>query len=596
MLRNVIPSGTTGTPLWKSSWKSFLFGLFFICLLQGSIITQSQNILAAEEAQPPKPLVTGTDSVPFDPAVDGFSFPNFVRTDLSSITSVEMRRLFGNSVCAGAVAENGSCKLSPPAEKWMEWANSTTRDGNCEGLAVMSSLMYHKMLAPKDFGADTANALVAPYNEALQREITYWSITGLLNRETTVKSSPNEVLAALRASIDARGTPFGTLRFSMLNGFGGHAVLPISVADGTGNTVVITVYDVNYPGQTREMVIDTEANSWFYSPDASLTEDDYTGDAQSQTLGFSPIEPRLGQQICSFCKDSVSAAQHAGTGEIRQQTIFTPTVDVFASPEPEVIMKKQDNMFSAYDGAKGTTLGQLDPHIKPMSFAILFPGVNQTGLQVTGIPSWKLPPRGSLSGSVEITQTIDIIYPQDAADAITTSITYLGPGYVFEIGELYEYSGQTDKLEIAAGGQEITYETSTGEVPELYIGIETVAADFGLLFDFFYPMLAEDTVKLGIDAKQGLVSLRLNTSAEDETTLFDLYMIRVDDVSEEEFVSIDEFLYIDETLLIDYKSWDGNGNPLRMGVDENENGILDPEEEFFIQGESPSLYLPLIGR
>ena len=38
-----------------------------------------------------------------------------------------------------------------------------------------------------------------------------------------------------------------------------------------------------------------------------------------------------------------------------------------------VIMKKSDNMFSAFDGAKGTTLGQLNPDVKPMSFDSLFP-------------------------------------------------------------------------------------------------------------------------------------------------------------------------------------------------------------------------------
>ena len=38
-----------------------------------------------------------------------------------------------------------------------------------------------------------------------------------------------------------------------------------------------------------------------------------------------------------------------------------------------VIMKKSDNMFSSFDGAKGTTLDQLNYHIKPMNFASSFP-------------------------------------------------------------------------------------------------------------------------------------------------------------------------------------------------------------------------------
>ena len=33
-----------------------------------------------------------------------------------------------------------------------------------------------------------------------------------------------------------------------------------------------------------------------------------------------------------------------------------------------VFVRKSDNMFSAFDGAKGTTLGLLNPGVKPMSF------------------------------------------------------------------------------------------------------------------------------------------------------------------------------------------------------------------------------------
>jgi hypothetical protein len=33
-------------------------------------------------------------------------------------------------------------------------------------------------------------------------------------------------------------------------------------------------------------------------------------------------------------------------------------------------------------------------------------------------------------------------------------------------------------------------------------------------------------------------------------------------------------------LIIDYNRWKGGNSPLRVGYDANENGILDPEEEF----------------
>jgi hypothetical protein len=37
------------------------------------------------------------------------------------------------------------------------------------------------------------------------------------------------------------------------------------------------------------------------------------------------------------------------------------------------IMAESDNVFTAYDGAQGTTLAQLDPKLKPMDFSAIFP-------------------------------------------------------------------------------------------------------------------------------------------------------------------------------------------------------------------------------
>jgi hypothetical protein len=46
-------------------------------------------------------------------------------------------------------------------------------------------------------------------------------------------------------------------------------------------------------------------------------------------------------------------------------------VDPFNANVP--IMAESDNVFTAYDGAKGTTLAQLDPKLKPMDFSPSFP-------------------------------------------------------------------------------------------------------------------------------------------------------------------------------------------------------------------------------
>ena len=37
--------------------------------------------------------------------------------------------------------------------------------------------------------------------------------------------------------------------------------------------------------------------------------------------------------------------------------------------------------------------------------------------------------------------------------------------------------------------------------------------------------------------------------------------------------------------MIDYSSWNGNGSPLSLGYDTNDNGLLDPDELFEIVDE-----------
>ena len=75
-------------------------------------------------------------------------------------------------------------------------------------------------------------------------------------------------------------------------------------------------------------------------------------------------------ELTSELSSSVSSIVHVKSsvlsisGEDKVNSIFATDT---------VIMKKSDNMFSSFDGAKGTTLDQLNFHIEPMNFASSFP-------------------------------------------------------------------------------------------------------------------------------------------------------------------------------------------------------------------------------
>ncbi|MCZ7671245.1 MAG: hypothetical protein M5U34_30980 [Chloroflexi bacterium] len=110
----------------------------------------------------------------FRPESDGFGFENYGdEADAINLTAVEMQRMFGEQVCAN---QTNGCTLTPPARQWMEQMNEGMDGGHCEGMAVLSSLMYYDKIEPDSFGGDITNELVFD-NDALQREIAYWWVT-----------------------------------------------------------------------------------------------------------------------------------------------------------------------------------------------------------------------------------------------------------------------------------------------------------------------------------------------------------------------------------------------------------------------------------
>lgn len=59
----------------------------------------------------------------FRPQSNGFNFSNYGGEEpVTNLTPVEIRRMFGDKVCARLEGEE--CTLTPPAQQWMEQANT----------------------------------------------------------------------------------------------------------------------------------------------------------------------------------------------------------------------------------------------------------------------------------------------------------------------------------------------------------------------------------------------------------------------------------------------------------------------------------------
>lgn len=265
-------------------------------------------VMAAPDNGNASSRAVGMNDSGFRSDVNGFGFQNYGenQSNLSIIdlTPDEMRRMFGDQVCASIAG--GKCVLTRPAKRWMNEAIKAMGSGHCEGMAVLSDLIYYNQISPDRFGGNTAVELPLR-NELLQREIGYWWVTQVTNPggSKRVYESPNDVLDTLiKAFKDGqKATEWWVMGIYMPDGSGGHAITPFAVEDMGNGTSRIMVYDNNWPKDTRFVEVDRKSNTWRYQ--ASINPDEpstiYTGNASTKNLEIVSVSSRLGLQQCDFC-------------------------------------------------------------------------------------------------------------------------------------------------------------------------------------------------------------------------------------------------------------------------------------------------------
>src|SRR5258708_23827977 len=102
--------------------------LITLLLLSSAIRTWSQGKVLADSG--------------FRPAQHGFSFENYGNDNKPvNLTPEKVRELFGDSACK--TIDNGTCVLSASSASWMDKQNKEMSGGHCEGMAVLSTLIFN---------------------------------------------------------------------------------------------------------------------------------------------------------------------------------------------------------------------------------------------------------------------------------------------------------------------------------------------------------------------------------------------------------------------------------------------------------------------
>ncbi|MBD0862906.1 hypothetical protein IA539_17115 [Gordonia sp. zg691] len=210
----------------------------------------------------------------FEVKRDGFSFENWGPNDAahSRGLSIEgMRAVFGDEVCARIVL--GVCSPTTVAELVQQEFNDAMTGGHCFGMAALAGLYATKRLNPFPFAMPWQSVYSigpsAPLDELIARMFITQGFppTDLAQSEV----SASQALSRLRSAW-TRNDNYVLAIYTDEERQAGHAINPIAIRDlGEGKRGIV-VYDNNFPGVEKMVVVDPAAERWYYSTATNPSE------------------------------------------------------------------------------------------------------------------------------------------------------------------------------------------------------------------------------------------------------------------------------------------------------------------------------------
>jgi hypothetical protein len=555
--------------------------------------TPAEEETTTEEEPAPADLSDNAVLSGFEPAVDGFSFYNYGNEiEAANLTADEMRRMFGDQVCAVLTGE--ACTLTPPAQQWMEQINSYMDGGHCEGMAVLSALMYYDQVDPDQFGGSTTNELAIENNEALQREIAYWWTTQSTwpAASLRVNESPNAVLDALIENFQEgkNASEWWAMGFYRRDGSAGHAVTPIGVEDQGNGIYHVLVYDNNFPNETRILEIDRNNDTWQYegSPNPEIESFLYDGDASLQNLEVVAISPRLAPQDCDFCSGELAFDAEGVTNTLPKQAapagqeeeLETPLVwQDLQARWALLIHGVTDDFYQIWLTGKselliiddwgrrtGFSSGEFVNEIPGASSQTMRIFQMSEGLDKDKSPIYRIP----VGLSFEV-----IVDASMLTEAASSDVAMIGPGYYLDVAGVWLEPGETESITvyIDQNRHQLTYFTNYSESPDIELGLETEEADYAMIVRATELTGVEDAFDIAIDMDTN--EFILNTSFNTEPSTYEISILRLDEEGEHVFGASDVVMEPENTAYIPFTEWDGGDNSLRLDFDYENDGEID---------------------
>ena len=499
----------------------------------------------------------------FRPDKDGLPFQNYGNDGHpQNLDPAAMAQIFGDQVCGSG--SGGSCKLSPPAQQWMDQENQSMAGGHCYGFSVTAEQLYKGTVKPDDFGASSTLALPegAPIQVEIAKGFIQQSLPNIQNQLVT--GTPNQILDKLIEALKSK-SEYYTIKIFKVDSSGqfteGHAVTPFAVEDKGGGNMNVLIYDNNYPGKTRFIAFDRNANTWSYTaqtnPNSQL--DEYKGDANTKSIGLSPESPGEGQQPCPFCNGQ-GGGGGASTGSAKGAVGSTlPSKEQYNEIKLESNPAEHAHLLLTDDS--GQKLGYDNG-----KFVSDIPGGQ--ALVTTADQDWlgKQEPTYRIPVGTKVTVTID---GSSLQQPDTENVTLTGPGTDASVDDIKMEQGQKDQLTFDGNGSgfEFKVDPNQGGSPVLNVGFSADSGDYGFAITP-QELAGGSDIALNIDQQAG--QLKLNTTGTKGNGTYAVGVVRISESGgEQKFVHDHLSLSPDETASLDYSQFTQAGQSIKLDISGN---------------------------
>jgi len=236
------------------------------------------------------------------PNADGFSFANFGSDATSeNFNSADLVTMFGGGACVDGITT--PCTPTAQASAWAKMVNESRASGHCEGLAVQAASRFDAKATPATKAlansGDVTHGIIRAFATQFLPEVQ--DVT-----ESWAKKSLVDIVNELSTSFANKSVSY---TMGLYTPSGGHAVLPYAIEFPKPDLAVVKVYDSNWPGMERYVVIDLAAKIWYFSfSGENPQEDSCAWSGKAGDMDITPMDART-SATCPFCGDGTKVTK-----------------------------------------------------------------------------------------------------------------------------------------------------------------------------------------------------------------------------------------------------------------------------------------------